>query len=104
MPENPFPGVVGFATPIFTQELTEHRDGPLLNGVSASLHERIEAGYACGHCLALFIFYMATCPVCGNVRDLSRDIQGSPPPLWQQHLDEREHGYEKTEAGSIDDF
>ncbi len=97
--------VEGFADPLFTEELSTNRNGPVRNGISdPKLLDRIAAGYACAQCLALFTMYVVRCPVCGLERNVAADIEAKAPALWQAHLDEREKGYEKTVPGTIDDI
>ncbi len=89
MPEQPFPGVTGF----FTSDevpLSERQDGRWLNGfTSRAAFARVQAGYACGNCLAKFEMYMAVCPICKMARDVAADLRPDPDnwnAYWGDHL------------------
>jgi len=59
--------------------------------------EKVRLGYACAFCLAEFTCYLAVCPVCGNARDVSRDMAETPADL-QSYYDEATGPGERTVA------
>lgn len=71
--------VKGFLVPIFYEE----------NGAGAALTDddfnKVKDGYACALCLAEYVTYLVTCPVCSHKRDLAKDLQ-DPDPLHGDHL------------------
>ena len=78
--------VKGWLVPIFQ---SRDEGGRTLNGLCAEDFAKVCAGYACSDCLAVFDTYTVTCPVCGTTRDVDADIREAPP-LWLQHLRERD--------------
>lgn len=59
--------------------------------------EKVRLGYACAFCLAEFNTYMPVCPLCGNQRDVARDIKETPRDL-QAYYDEATGPGERTET------
>lgn len=87
--------VVGFLVPYYTDSATgKHTfDNP-------EDFEKVRLGYACAFCLAEFTHYMAVCPLCGNERDVSRDMGETPADL-QQYYDAANGPGEKTVARTM---
>lgn len=86
--------VKGFLIPFYTDPVTgvhtfEDRES----------FEKVRLGYACASCLAEFHHYLAVCPVCGNARDVGRDLRETPSE-WQSHYDEASGPGERTVARS----
>jgi hypothetical protein len=76
----------GFLVPIFTKDLP---NGQRLNGLGPDDYQKVKEGYACPECLAEFVTYLVTCPVCRYKRDPDRDILEAPR-IWTDHLANRE--------------
>lgn len=96
------PSVVGFFT---ADEVpySERKDGRWLNGfASTEAFKRVQAGYACGNCLAKFSMYMAVCPLCGLRRDVSADVEATPQD-WQAFYDQHNYGSGATETRTMED-
>lgn len=91
--------VKGFLVPLFYDE---HGRGSAL-----TTHDfaKVRDGYACAKCLAEYVTYLATCPVCGHQRDLAADLQ-APDPLHGAHLLERQttEGMDTGTPNNFDDF
>lgn len=91
--------VKGFLVPIFFSE----------TGSGSALERedflKVRDGYACAKCLAEYVMYLATCPVCGHVRDLAKDLE-DPDPLHVEHLRERARteGMDTGVARGFDEF
>ncbi len=64
--------------------------------------EKVRLGYACAFCLAEYSMYTPVCVMCGNQRDVNRDIQQTPE-IVQADYDEVSVGGEKTVARSPDE-
>lgn len=79
----------GFMVPVFRDR--DPHTGRVRNGLGPADFNRVVAGYACPDCLAKYITYLATCPVCGYTRDISKDVE-APPDLWVDHLADRNAG------------
>ena len=76
--------------------MNDRVNGQWLNGfASTEAFKRVQAGYACGQCLAKFAMYMAKCPLCGVERDVAADVKATPG-LWQSHWDDHNYGSEAT--------
>lgn len=92
--------VVGWMEPVFKR--TDPVTGHVLNGLGPSDFRRVQAGYGCPRCLAIFRTYLVSCPVCRFVRNLEEDVV-APPQHWVDHLKDRE----AVESGvplSFDEF
>ncbi len=87
-----FPGVIGFMDSNAVPYNERQPDGTWLNGFADSeAFRRVQAGYACGSCLAIFAHYMPVCPVCGLERDVAADLRGDPDG-WRSYYDEHMNG------------
>jgi len=91
--------VRGFLKPIFYEE-----DGSL-SAISNEDFAKVRDGYACGHCLAEYVMYLAKCPVCGHQRDIATDLKPTPE-LWTEHLLERQNteGMESPAPRGFEEF
>lgn len=92
-----FPGVVGFLTPVFSEEV-RGPDGVLRynHAFTRVSYDKIRSGYACGNCLAEFVTILVDCPVCGcNVTDVGQPVR--TPEDWQQYFDERNLSIDEVE-------
>ena len=45
--------------------------------------QRVEDGYGCGECLAMFDQKFRNCPSCGHLMDIHRDIVDFQPDYWK---------------------
>jgi len=79
--------VTGFIEPVF---IGVAPDGKTLNGVGPEDWQRIQEGYACGECLAMFNTFTLQCPVCHTNR-LDVPMNVPAPQDWIDHLKEREN-------------
>jgi hypothetical protein len=99
--ENPYPEVKGFLTPAMVQALPGNE---VLNAfANPDDVARIEAGYACGYCCAVFHTFQLVCPVCRRYTEVTKGRQDTPPE-WQAHVDERNYGTGATKANTFDTF
>lgn len=92
-----FPGVVGFLTPVFSEDV-RGPDGVLRQNHAFTRvgYDKIRNGYACGNCLAEFVTVLVTCPVCGaNIVDVGQP--GKTPEDWQAYFDERNLSIDEVE-------
>ena len=66
------PGLI----PVYSEVLP---DGTPLFGLTNEDLAKVQAGYACPHCLEDFRGkYLPKCPTCGHQRDIHRDIVDAP--------------------------
>jgi hypothetical protein len=93
--------VRGFLIPMFQGE---QPNGEPLHGLTRGDYEKVRQGYACARCLAEFVVYTITCPLCGLRRDVAADIEEAPQ-LWLDHIAERnlDVPVEKQHASSPDE-
>lgn len=77
--------VTGFMTPA----MVENTGHGMLNGFSdpKDVH-RIEAGYGCGNCCAIFDRFMLDCPICHQATHVTRQRE-SAPQEWLDHVKTR---------------
>ncbi len=100
MAEQSFPGVIGFFKADAVPYNERQPDGSDLNGFAdAEAFRRVQAGYACGSCLAIFAHYMPVCPVCGLERDVAADLRGDPDG-WRTYYDEHMNGTGDGQGGA----
>lgn len=93
--------VIGFGTPVYSQDLPNGRTMHALN--DPDLFQQINEGYACGQCLARFDTYMQVCPVCGLNREKAAEVQTTPDD-WNAFYDEHLNGTGKTKTRTPDEF
>lgn len=99
MADTTFPTLKGFLKP-FSHDYSN--PAQLLNGLVPSDFEKVRLGYACAHCLAEFSTYIAACPLCGEKRDIAKDIQQGPS-VWQDDFQDLTTGGEKTVARTAEE-
>jgi hypothetical protein len=90
--------IKGFLVPIFSKDL---ENGQRLNGLGPDDYQKVMEGYACPECLAEYVTYLVTCPVCRYQRDPTRDILDAPR-IWTDHLANRENPPPPVEARDFD--
>lgn len=81
--------VTGWMVPVFKR--TDPFNGRVLNGLGPDDFQRVQAGYGCPDCLAVFKTYLAVCPACGFTRNVADDVE-APPADWVAHLEDRRNG------------
>jgi hypothetical protein len=91
--------VKGFLRPIFFDEHSSK------SALGPEEFAKVRDGYACARCLAEYVTYLPTCPVCGHQRDLAADLE-APDDLHVNHLRERQdtEGVDTGKARTFDDF
>jgi hypothetical protein len=91
--------VKGFLIPIFYDEHSSK------SALGREDFLKVRDGYACAKCLAEYVTYLPTCPVCGHQRDIAEDLE-APDDLHVDHLREREatEGIDSGRARTFDDF
>ena len=98
---------LALVTGFFTADevpMSDRVNGQWLNGfASTEAFKRVQAGYACGQCLAKFAMYMAKCPLCGVERDVAADVKANPAG-WQEHWTEHHYGSGATVPRTETDF
>lgn len=89
----------GFLIPIFYDEHT------MKSALGPDDFMKVRDGYACAKCLAEYVTYLPTCPVCGHQRDLAADLE-APDDLHVDHLRERRdtEGMDTGKVKTFDDF
>ena len=80
--------VVGFLTPVYSQDLPNGRQMHAMG--SRADFDKIETGYACGGCLAVFNTFVQVCPVCGVQRGELSNQQH--PREWDDFYSEHLNG------------
>lgn len=94
--------VVGWMVPIMKR--TDPYTGDVLNGLGPEDFARVQAGYGCPKCLAMFKTYLVKCPACLYMRDVEKDVEATPD-LWASHLKARHsHDTPYTRPVSADEF
>ena len=94
-------GIIGFLTPHMVEATP---GGGVLNAFSDPADiDRIQKGYACGNCCAVFDGFRLDCPLCRQPTEVARR-DAPAPQVWADHVREREHGDTATGTRSIDEF
>lgn len=91
--------VRGFLKPIFFDE------NSMKSALGPDDFAKVRDGYACAKCLAEYVTYLPTCPVCAHQRDLAADLE-APDDLHVDHLRERRdtEGIDSGKARTFDDL
>lgn len=89
----------GFLIPIFYDEFT------MKSALRPDDFAKVRDGYACARCLAEYVTYLPTCPVCSHQRDLAADLE-APDELHVDHLKERRdtEGIDSGKPRTFDDL
>lgn len=74
--------VRGYMVPRYIDRLPDGRRVAELHQKDIS---RVEDGYGCGECLAMFDHRFSNCPSCGHLLEPNRDIVDHRPDYWQPY-------------------
>jgi hypothetical protein len=77
--------ITGFLNAEFSEPMP---GGKWKHGLTTQGYEMVLAGYACGHCLAMFDRFTLVCPACQTWHDVGAAPQETPQH-WLDHLAER---------------
>lgn len=72
--------VDGFLVPRYVEYMD---DGRRVAELHSQDLRRVQDGYACGECLAMFSRRFSNCPACNHELDPNRDIVDYSPDHWQ---------------------